>query len=90
MNETQKRLTEMLEEKTNYGPGRPPFPETQDAMRRMLERIQTEPGIPSAKLARELNLDSAQCSTFARRMEEWGLLEIENRGQTLYLSLARL
>lgn len=89
MNETQKRLAEMLEEKTNYGPGRPPFPETRDVMLRMLEGIQTEPGIPSAKLARELGIDSAQCSTFARRMEEWGLLVIENRDQTLHLHLAR-
>ena len=90
MNETQKRLAEILEEKTNYGPGRPPFPETQEAMQRMLERIQTEPGIPSAKLARELDIGSAQCSTFARRMEEWGLLVIENRGRTLHLHLASL
>ncbi len=89
MNETQKRLAEMLEEKTNYGPGRPPFPETQDAMLRMLGRIQSEPDIPSAKLARELNIGSAQCSALARRMEEWGLLVIENRNQTLHLRLAR-
>lgn len=90
MNETRKRLTEILEAKTNYGPGRPPFPETRETMRRMLERIQTEPGIPSAKLARELGIGSAQCSTLARRMEDWGLLEVENRNQTLYLRLADL
>jgi len=90
MNETRKRLAEILEAKTNYGPGRPPFPETRETMRRMLERIQTEPGIPSAKLARELGIGSAQCSTLARRMEDWGLLEVENRNQTLYLRLADL
>lgn len=90
MNETQKRLAEILEAKTNYGPGRPPFPETRDTMRRMLERIQAEPGIPSAKLARELGIGSAQCSTLARRMEDWGLLVIETRNQTLRLHLANL
>lgn len=90
MNETRERLAEILEAKTNYGPGRPPFPETRETMRRMLERIQTEPGIPSAKLARELGIGSAQCSTLARRMEDWGLLEVENRNQTLYLRLADL
>lgn len=90
MSTTQNRFAELLEAKTNYGPGRPPFPETRIAMQRMLERIQAEPGIPSAKLARELGLGSAQCSTFARRMEEWGLLRIENRNQTLHLYLAKI
>lgn len=88
MNATQNRFAELLDAKTNYGPGRPPLPETRLAMQRMLEGIQAEPGIPSAKLARKLGLGSAQCSTLARRMEEWGLLEVENRGQTLHLSLA--
>lgn len=90
MNETRERLAELLEAKTNYGPGRPPFPETRETMLRMLERIQAEPGIPSAKLARELGIESSQCSTLARRMEKWGLLKIENRRQTLYLRLANL
>lgn len=88
MNETQKHFAKILASLTNYGPGRPPFPETKETMRRMLERIQAEPGIPSAKLARELGIGSTQCSTLARRMEKWGLLEIENRRRTLYLRLA--
>lgn len=89
MNETQKRLIKILEDKTNYGPGRPPLPETWQIMHRMLEEISSEPGIPSAKLARGLGIRSAQCSTLARRMEAWGLLVIENRNQTLHLYLAK-
>lgn len=90
MNETQSRFAEVLRNHENYGPGRPPLEETWQDMERILEETSREPGIPSAKVARKLQIPSSRCSMLARRLESWGLLTVELRGFTLYLHPTQL
>jgi len=67
----------------NYGPGRPSKKETIATLNKMLAAIEKEPGIPSAKLARSLKLDSLRCAVLARRLRDKDLIEIDRIGTTL-------
>lgn len=60
-----------------YSPGRPPLPETMDLMKRMVKAIQKEPGIKSAKLAKNLNIASLRCSVLAKRLAKQGAIRID-------------
>lgn len=71
-----------------YGPGRPSLPQTIKTMEKMVELVQAEPGIPSAKLARKLGLDSLQCSTLAKRLAKQGILVIEKPNRALTYRIA--
>lgn len=72
----------------HYGPGRPPLPETRDRMKQMLKAIQKEPGIQSAKLARQLGISSLECSTLAKRLAKRGFITIGHHNRSLTYSLA--
>ena len=60
----------------NYGPGRPPLPDTIAKMNKMLRIIEKSPGIKSAKLAREIGIKSNQCSILAHRLAKKGFVTI--------------
>jgi DNA-binding Lrp family transcriptional regulator len=67
----------------NYGPGRPPKTETMTRMKKMLAEIEKEPGIPSAKLARKVGIESQECATLAKRLAVRGFILIETRDNAL-------
>lgn len=72
-----------------YGPGRPPLPETMETMTQMVEAIRVEPGIRSAKLAKQVGLTSLQCSTLAKRLEKRGFITITRDNRTLTYKVAK-
>lgn len=60
-----------------YGPGRPLLPETIAKLKAMLEAIRKEPGIQSAKLAKQLKVPSLECANLSRKLEKRGLITVE-------------
>lgn len=74
----------------NYGPGRPPLPETMDRMKRMVREIGKQPGIHSAKLARILGIGSLECATLADRLINRGYIALGHDGRARTYTLTGL
>ena len=72
----------------NYGPGRPPLPETMKRMQKMVEEIETSPGIHSAKLAKIIGVTSLECATLADRLIARGFITKSNDGRARTYELA--
>jgi Mn-dependent DtxR family transcriptional regulator len=71
----------------SYGPGRPLLPATKKTMEEMIRLIGEDPGIRSAKLAKQVGLSSLQCAIFAKRLEKKGLITIGRSERALTYTL---
>lgn len=72
----------------NYGPGRPQTDQTLKTLAEMVRIITAEPGIQSARLAKQVGLPSLQCAIFAKRLEKKGVIKIQKVDRALTYTLA--
>ena len=71
----------------NYGPGRPPTPETMETLQSLVDVIRKNPGMPSGRIAKMIGISSFRCSQLARRLEKRGMVRVQlvNRALTYEL-----
>lgn len=71
----------------NYGPGRPPTPETMKTLEALVEVIRQNPGTPSGRIAKMLGISSFRCSQLARRLEKRGMVRVQLVNKSLIYEL---
>ena len=74
---------------THYGPGRPPSLGTMATLGKMMVVIEHEPGIKSAKLARQIGIPSLQCAIYAKRLAKRGFITLGRDNRALTYTLAK-